>query len=46
MKTPTIIAYLKPTCGWSMGVRGVLQKYQLPYGMTATSSTIPTTTLR
>src|SRR5438093_8308303 len=31
MKAPTIIAYLKPTCGWSMGVRGVLQKYQLPY---------------
>ena len=31
MKTPTIIAYLKPTCGWSMGVRGVLQKYQLTY---------------
>jgi len=31
MKTPTIIAYLKPTCGWSMGVRAALQKYQLPY---------------
>ena len=31
MKTPTITAYLKPTCGWSQGVRAVLQKYQLPY---------------
>lgn len=31
MKTPTIIAYLKPTCGWSQGVRPVLQKYQLSY---------------
>ena len=31
MKTPTIIAYLKPTCGWSQGVRAVLEKYQLPY---------------
>lgn len=31
MKTTAIIAYLKPTCGWSMGVRAVLQKYQLPY---------------
>lgn len=31
MKTPAIIAYLKPTCGWSKGVRAVLQKYQLPY---------------
>ena len=31
MKTLTIIAYLKPTCGWSQGVRAVLEKYQLPY---------------
>lgn len=31
MKTPTIIAYLKPPCGWSQGVRPVLQKYQLSY---------------
>ena len=31
MKPPTIIAYLKPTCGWSNGVRAVLQKHQLPY---------------
>lgn len=26
-----IIAYLKPVCGWSNGVRAVLQKYNLPY---------------
>lgn len=26
-----IIAYLKPVCGWSDGVRAVLQKYKLPY---------------
>ena len=26
-----IIAYLKPVCGWSDGVRAVLQKYNLPY---------------
>ena len=31
MKTPTITAYLKPTCGWSQGVRAILQKYNLPY---------------
>ena len=31
MNTLTIIAYLKPTCGWSQGVRAVLKKYQLPY---------------
>ena len=31
MKTPTITAYLKPTCGWSQGVRAILQKYSLPY---------------
>ncbi|MDW8349126.1 MAG: glutaredoxin domain-containing protein [Verrucomicrobiae bacterium] len=30
-KKPTIIAYLKPWCGWSNGVRAVLQKYNLPY---------------
>lgn len=28
---PKIIAYLKPTCGWSNGVRAVLRKYQLPF---------------
>ncbi|MBI5395642.1 MAG: glutaredoxin [Verrucomicrobia bacterium] len=26
-----ITAYLKPTCGWSNGVRAVLKKYNLPY---------------
>ncbi len=26
-----IIAYLKPTCGWSNGVRAILRKYNLPY---------------
>lgn len=31
MNNPKIIAYLKPTCGWSMGVRAVLGKYDLPY---------------
>ena len=28
---PTIIAYLKPSCGWSRGVRAVLAKYGLPF---------------
>ena len=28
---PKIIAYLKPTCGWSNGVRAVLRKYDLPF---------------
>ena len=31
VKEVKIIAYLKPVCGWSNGVRAVLQKYQLPY---------------
>jgi len=31
MEKPKIIAYLKPTCGWSMGVRAVLKKYDLSY---------------
>lgn len=26
-----VIAYLKPTCGWSNGVRAILKKYNLPY---------------
>lgn len=26
-----IKAYLKPTCGWSMGVRAIMQKHQLEY---------------
>ncbi len=31
MSKPKIIAYLKPTCGWSQGVRAVLRKYDLPF---------------
>jgi monothiol glutaredoxin len=31
MDKPKIIAYLKPTCGWSNGVRAVLRKYDLSY---------------
>ena len=28
---PQIVAYLKPVCGWSNGVRAVLRKYNLDY---------------
>ena len=28
---PKIIAYLKPICGWSNGVRAILNKYNLPF---------------
>jgi glutaredoxin len=31
MDKPKIIAYLKPHCGWSQGVRAVLRKYDLPF---------------
>ena len=31
MSQPTIVAYLKPVCGWSNGVRAVFQKYGLSY---------------
>src|SRR5438128_3110020 len=31
MTNPKIIAYLKPSCGWSQGVRAILGKYELPY---------------
>lgn len=31
MNKPKVIAYLKPTCGWSDGVRATLQKFDLPY---------------
>jgi monothiol glutaredoxin len=31
MSQPHIIAYLKPSCGWSQGVRAVLRKYELPF---------------
>lgn len=26
-----VVAYLKPSCGWSRGVRAVLDKYGLPF---------------
>ncbi|MBV9489934.1 MAG: glutaredoxin [Verrucomicrobia bacterium] len=31
MEKPHIVAYVKTVCGWSNGVRAVLQKYDLPY---------------
>lgn len=31
MSKPKIIAYLKPTCGWSQGVRAIMRKYDLPF---------------
>lgn len=31
MSKPKIICYLKPTCGWSQGVRAVMRKYDLPF---------------
>jgi monothiol glutaredoxin len=31
VEKPKIIAYLKPACGWSQGVRAVLRKYDLPF---------------
>ena len=31
MPQPKIIAYLKPTCGWSQGVRAIMDKYTLEY---------------
>jgi monothiol glutaredoxin len=31
MENPKIIAYLKPHCGWSQGVRAVLGKYRLAF---------------
>ena len=31
MIKPKIVAYLKPSCGWSQGVRAVLRKYDLPF---------------
>jgi monothiol glutaredoxin len=29
--TPRIVAYLKPWCGWSNGVRAILGKYHLAF---------------
>ncbi len=31
MSKPKIVAYLKPWCGWSNGVRAVMKKYDLPF---------------
>ena len=31
MNPPKIIAYLKPSCGWSQGVRAIMRKYDLTY---------------
>ena len=31
MDKPKIIAYMKPSCGWSNGVRSVMRKYDLPF---------------
>src|SRR5256885_8909978 len=31
MDKPKIVAYLKPSCGWSQGVRAIMRKYDLPY---------------
>ena len=31
MADSKIIAYLKPSCGWSRGIRAVLEKYGLEY---------------
>jgi glutaredoxin len=31
MENTKIIAYLKPFCGWSQGIRAVLRKYDLPF---------------
>ncbi len=31
MDKPKIVAYLKPKCGWSRGVRAVFTKYDLSY---------------
>ena len=31
MAEPQIVAYLKPVCGWSHGVREIFSKYNLEY---------------
>ena len=31
MNKPKIVAYLKPSCGWSQGVRAALRKHELPF---------------
>ena len=31
MSQPKIVGYMKPSCGWSRGVRAVFDKYGLEY---------------
>jgi len=31
MNKPKVIAYLKPMCGWSQGVRAIMRKYDVPF---------------
>lgn len=31
VEKPRIVAWMKPSCGWSQGVRAVLRKYELPF---------------
>src|SRR3954465_3717237 len=31
MKKQKNVAYLKPSCGWSQGVRAIMRKYDLPF---------------
>ena len=31
MEKPKVIAYLKPQCGWSNGVRAIMRKYEIPF---------------
>src|SRR5262245_62639753 len=31
MNNPKVIAYLKPWCGWSQGVRAIMRKYDLAF---------------
>ena len=31
MQKPKVIAYLKPSCGWSNGVRAVMKKHDIPF---------------
>ena len=31
MNKPKIVAYLKPMCGWSQGVRAIMRKYDLSF---------------
>ena len=46
MNKPKIIAYLKPSCGWSQGVRAIMRKYDLPVPRIGTLSTIPASARR